>query len=91
MRDEARFIGCVWAGPIAKISYLVFFFYVGVAGNTSLVDAGTLLGATAVVTPGSAGLSTLGVLHAGVLVMWYAHIRDLSPTAEAVRVAVCPM
>ena len=34
---------------------LVFFFYVGDAGNTSLVDAGTPLGATAVVTPGSAG------------------------------------
>ena len=33
----------------------VFFFYVGDAGNTSLVDAGTPLGATAVVTPGSAG------------------------------------
>ena len=30
-------------------------------------------------------LSTLGVLHPGVPVMWYAHIRDLSPTAEAVR------
>ena len=30
-------------------------FYVGDAGNTSLVDAGTPLGATAVVTPGSAG------------------------------------
>ena len=27
-------------------------------------------------------LSTLGVLHPGVLVMWYGHIRDLSPTAE---------
>ena len=30
-------------------------FYVGDAGNTSLVDAGTPLGATMVVTPGSAG------------------------------------
>ena len=29
--------------------------YVGDAGNTSLLDAGTPLGATAVVTPGSAG------------------------------------
>ena len=29
--------------------------FVGDAGNTSLVDAGTPLGATAVVTPGSAG------------------------------------
>ena len=31
------------------------YLYVGDAGNTSLVDAGTPLGATAVVTPGSAG------------------------------------
>ena len=31
----------------------VFFFYVGDAGNTSLVGAGTPLGATTVVTPGS--------------------------------------
>ena len=30
-------------------------FCVGDAGNTSLVDAGTPLGATAVVAPGSAG------------------------------------
>ena len=27
-------------------------------------------------------LSTLGVLHPGVPVMWNGHIRDLSPTAE---------
>ena len=33
--------------------YLTWCF--GDAGNTSLVDAGTPLGATAVVTPGSAG------------------------------------
>ena len=33
----------------------VFSFYFGDAGNTSLVDAGTPLGATAVVTPRSAG------------------------------------
>ena len=31
-----------------------------------------------------------GVLHPGVPVMWYAYIRDLSPTAEAVREAVRP-
>ena len=55
------------------------------------MDAGTPLGATAVVTPGSAWLSTLGVLHPGVPAMWHAHVRDLSPTAEAVREAVCPM
>ena len=36
-------------------------------------------------------LSTLGVLHPGVPVMWYGHIRDLSPTAEAVRGGARPM
>ena len=41
--------------PISAWNKFSFFFYVGDAGNTSLVDAGTLLGATAVVTPGSAG------------------------------------
>ena len=65
--------------------------YVGDAGNTSLVDAGTPLGATAVVTPRSASYLLLGVLHPGVPVMWHGHIRDLSPTAEAVREAVCSM
>ena len=65
--------------------------YVGDAGNTSLVDAGTPLGVTAVVTPRECWLSTLGVLHPGVPAMWKAHIRDLSPSAEAVREAVCPM
>ena len=34
-------------------------------------------------------LCTLGALHPGVLVMWQTHIRDLSPTAEAVRGAAC--
>ena len=53
---------------------------IGDAGNTPLVDAGTPLGATVVVTPGSAGYLHRGVLHPGVPV--YAHIRDLSPTAE---------
>ena len=33
----------------------LFSSYVGDAGNTSFVDAGTPLGATAVVTPRSAG------------------------------------
>ena len=32
--------------------------------------------------PRECWLSTLGVLHPGVPVMWYGHIRDLSPTAE---------
>ena len=30
-------------------------------------------------------LSALGVLHPGVPVMWYGHIRDLSPTAESCK------
>ena len=29
------------------------------------------------------------MLHPGVPVVWYAHIRDLSPTAEAVRGGPC--
>ena len=58
------------------------YLYVGDAGNTSPVDAGNPLGATAVVTPGECWLSTLGVLHPGVPVMWYDYIRDLFPTAE---------
>ena len=39
----------------APRTFVFSSFYVGDAGNTSLVDAGTPLGATAVVTPGSAG------------------------------------
>ena len=35
--------------------------------------------------PKECRLSTLAVLHPGVPVMWQTHIRDLSPTAEAVR------
>ena len=41
--DESRYV------------LVFFFFYVGDAGNTSLVEADTLLGATAVVTSGSVG------------------------------------
>ena len=40
---------------VAEVCEFGLLFYVGVAGNTSLVDAGTPLGATTVVTPGSAG------------------------------------
>ena len=35
-------------------------------------------------------LSTLGVLHHGVPVMWYGHIRDLSPTAEGCMGGLLP-
>ena len=49
----------LWAivGPIMIMSTMTrsCFCYVGDAGNTSLVVARTPLGATAVVTPGSAG------------------------------------
>ena len=34
---------------------------------------------------GECWLSTLGVLHPGVPVMWYGHIRDLSPSAEGCK------
>ena len=40
---------------VAEVCEFGLLFYVGDAGNTSLMDAGTPLGATAVVTPGSAG------------------------------------
>ena len=46
------------------------------------MDAGTPLGATTVVTPGSAVDLLLGVLHPGVRAMWYGHIRELFTTAE---------
>ena len=39
---------------LQKSEDFIFFSYVGDAGNTSLVDAGTPLFSTAVVTPGSA-------------------------------------
>ena len=35
--------------------------------------------------PRECWLSTLGVLHPGVAVMWYGHIRDLFPTAEGCK------
>ena len=35
--------------------------------------------------PRECWLSTLGVLHPGVPVMWYGHIRDLSPSAEGCK------
>ena len=60
--------------PISAWNDFTFFFYVGVAGNTSLVVAGTHLGATAVVTPGSAG--------------WYGHIREGEPSAQCNDVAL---
>ena len=46
------------------------------------MDAGTPLGRDRGRYPRECWLSTLGVLHPGVPVMWYGHIRDLSPTAD---------
>ena len=78
---------------IMSTMYWSCFRYVGDAGNKHFVSRcwhcpGRDYGRY----PGSGcQLSTLGVLHPGVPVMWYAHIRDLSPTAEAVKGTVCPM
>ena len=60
------------------------FFYIGDARNTPLVDDGTSLGRDHSRYPKECRLCTLAVLHPGVPVMWHTHIRDLSPTAEAV-------
>ena len=67
----------------------IFFVnsYIGDAGNTPLVDDGTLLGRGHSRYSRECWLCTLAVLHPGVTVMWHTHIRDLSPTAEAVREA----
>ena len=72
---------CVW----------VFFFYVGDAGNTSLVDAGTPLGATAVVTPGSAGYLLWECCILASLSCGMATSGTCSPQPKAVWGAVCPM
>ena len=50
-----KLLSASWYGDCWTMRRGSFFRYVGDAGNTSLVDAGTPLGATAVVTPGSAG------------------------------------
>ena len=60
-------------------------FYVGDAENTPLVDVGTSLGRGYGRYPNECRLRTLAVLHPGVPVVWHTHIRDLSPTADAVR------
>ena len=63
---------------------------VGGAGNTSLVGDGTSLGRGHGRYPNECRLGALAVLHPGVPVMWHTDIRDLSPTAEAVRGAAYP-
>ena len=70
--------------------FLIFLFYIGDAGNTPIVDAGTPLGRDHSRYPREFRLYTLAVLHPGVPVKWHTHIRDLSPTTEAVREAALP-
>ena len=54
--DDAHHYNCVFLfKQIFNLLLQSFSSYVGDAGNTSLVDAGTPLGATAVVTQRSAG------------------------------------
>ena len=65
-------------------------FYIGDARNTPLVGDGTPLGRDHNRYPRERRLCTLAVLHPGVPVMWHTHIRDLSPTVEAVREAAYP-
>ena len=71
---------------------ILFFLnlYFGDAGNTPLVGDGTPLGLDHSRYSKECRLCTLAVLHPGVPVMWHTHIRDLSPTAEAVRGAAYP-
>ena len=63
-------------GPIMIMSTMTrsCFCYVGDAGNTSLVDVGTPLGATAAVTPGSAGY-----------LLWECCILRPFPTAKGCK------
>ena len=78
---------CPCRRKLAVLTESSFFlkFYVGDAGKTPLVDVGTSLGRGYGRYPNECRLRTLAVLHPGVPVMWQTHIRDLSPTAEAVR------
>ena len=62
-------------------------FYVGDAGNTSLVDAGTPLGATVVVTPGSAGYLLWECCILASLQCGMATSGTCSPQLKAVREA----
>ena len=73
-------------GLVSLREHLFFLkFYIRDAGNTPLVGDGTLFGRDHSRYTRECWLRTLAVLHLGVLVMWHSHIRDLSPTAEAVR------
>ena len=78
LRLSFRNIACLVA-----ISFLNF--HIGDAGNTPLVGDGTPLGRDHSRCPRECQLGALAVLHPGVPVMWHTHIRDLSPTAEAVK------
>ena len=54
-------------------------------GTLRLVGDGTLIGRGHDRYPNECRMGALAVLHPGVPVMWHTHIRDLFPTAEAVR------
>ena len=72
-------------GGSDRVVFFSWFFYIGDAGNTPLVDDGTPPGRDHSRYPRECRLKTLAVLHPGVPVMWHTRIGDLSPTAEAVR------
>ena len=79
---EHDFLVYHWAELVAKFFVLVFFslrwgcreHFVSGCWHSSARDRGRY--------SRECWLSTLGVLHPGVPVMWYGHIRDLFPTAE---------
>ena len=77
------FLGGHWAESVAKFSVFGLLpsrwgcrkHFVSGCWYSSGCDRGRY--------PRECWSSTLGVLHPGVLVIWYGHIRDLSPTAES--------
>ena len=77
------FLDAAIVGPIKRCSG-PSFITLGMQGTLRLWML-ALLGATTVVTPRECWLSTLGVLHPGVPVMWQTHIRDPSPTAGSCK------
>ena len=67
------------------------YLYVGDAGNTSLVELAPLWARPRSLHQGVLVIYFVGVLHPGVPVMWYGHIRICLPQLRAVWEAVCPM
>ena len=74
---------CACRRKLAVLTESSFFlnFYIGDAGNTPLGRDHSRYSK-------ECRLCTMTVLHPGVPVMWHSHIRNLSPTAEAVRGAL---